>query len=92
MLRGRVVRLRLMVSVAVLGSVEVGLVLRTDSKTRILWVEAFSKLSIIGYKCVFAARNPLENVVTKVFNHHVLPALHVLDNDRFDGVVWVVLK
>ena len=90
MLRGRVVRL--MVSVAVLGYVEVGLVLRTGSKTRILWVKAFSKLSIIGYKCVFAAGNPFEKVVTKVFNHHLLPALHVLDNDSFDGVVWVALQ
>ena len=75
-LGGRVSRLelisvvvRLMVLIGVkLGSVGVLLCLRpAGSKTgRILrtWlVEAFSKLPIIGYECILAARNPSKKVV-----------------------------
>ena len=61
--------LRILIGVE-LGSVEVLLNLRpAGSKTgSILWtwlwlVEAFSKLPIIGYECVLAARNPSKQVV-----------------------------
>ena len=55
------------IRVVELGSVKVLLYLRPGSKTRgilqIWLVEAFSKLPIIGYKCVLAARNPSKKVV-----------------------------
>ena len=59
---------RLMVpTVGELGSVEVLLYLRPGSKTRgilqVWLVGAFSKLPIIGYKCVLAARNPPKKIV-----------------------------
>ena len=55
------------IRVVELGSVEVLLYLRPGSKTRgilqVWLVGAFSKLPVIGYKYVLAARNPSKKVV-----------------------------
>ena len=57
----------MVLSVVELGSVESLLYLRPGSKTRgilQMWlVEAFSKLPIVGYESVLAARNPSKKVV-----------------------------
>ena len=86
----------LLVLIVVLGSTGVGVELRPDLWPRlILWmmlVEALPQLSIAGYKCVLAARNPFQKIISKIFDHHLLFALHVFYDNCFDGMVWVVLQ
>ena len=92
----RLVGISLLVLIVVLGSTGVGVELRPDLWPRlILWmrlVEALPQLSIAGYKCVLAARNPFQKIISKIFDHHLLFALHVFNDNCLDGIVWVVLQ
>ena len=55
-------------------------------------VDVLSQLSIAGYKCVLTAWYPLKNIIPKIFDHHLLPALHVFNYDCLDSMVGVVLQ
>ena len=54
-------------------------------------LRAVPYLAIWCDKRVLTARDPFEDIVTEILHEHLLLALHVLNDDCLDGVVWVIL-